>query len=120
MWSVTWQATSAGRPSRTNHLTGVPAALGALTALETLIMCGNNLGSVPAVGTDGQFRHVIKRILNPRFLSQMASYDAASTIPRWIVLATSSNAFEPSFLELNEILWRVEHYPSFIELHGII
>ena len=57
---------------------------------------------------------------NPRFLSRMASYDVVSTIlrrgqhylsvPRWIVLATSSNAFKPSFLELYGILCRGEHY----------
>ena len=34
--------------------------------------------------------HIIKLILNPRFLSKMASYDVSSTM---IELATSSNAF---------------------------
>jgi hypothetical protein len=28
----------------------------------------------------GSARHVIKRILNPRFLSYMATYDVASTL----------------------------------------
>jgi hypothetical protein len=33
-------------------------------------------------GLNDSARHVIKRVLNPRFLSQMASYDEASTSAR--------------------------------------
>ena len=41
----------------------------------------------------GSARHVIKRILTPRFLTQMASYDVAST--------RQQPHFDPSSLESN-------------------
>jgi len=44
--------------------------------------------------------HVNKRILSPRFLSQIATYDQASTIHQCLY----QTYFEPSFPELNDIL----------------
>jgi len=40
------------------------------------------------------FRYVTKHILNPGYLIEAVSYDAASTIHlSWMVIATSSNTF---------------------------
>ena len=104
-----------------NQLTSVPAELWGLSALTGLNLGENQLTSVPAelAGIDGSClprhqthfrpsvtesnsifgrgehysaRHVIKRVLNPRLLSSMASHDVGSTIHQSLAVGAVDNA----------------------------
>ena len=94
-----WQAIS-GRPYRNRasavfifskpsslvsaaHLSG--CHLAAALRYPRRICCADASAATPTQGLSDVARHVIQRVLNPCFLSQMTSYDVASTIQESLV-----------------------------------